>query len=65
MEKNLEIAKNRAKAVQDALVTNGVAVDTITLKAPLFRAMTGTTGTGSDAEARRVEINKSVLVKLP
>ena len=65
VEHNLEIAKNRAKAVQDALVTDGVALDTITLKAPLFHTMTGTTGTGSDAEARRVEINKSVLVKLP
>ena len=46
-------------------MTDGVALDTITLKAPLFHTMTGTTGTGSDAEARRVEINKSVLVKLP
>ena len=62
-DKNLELAKNRAKAVQDALVTEGVALENITLKAPMFSTFTGTTGTGSDAEARRVEINKSVLVK--
>jgi outer membrane protein OmpA-like peptidoglycan-associated protein len=65
MEKNLELAKNRAKAVQDALVAEGLAVEVIALKPPLFHTITGTTGTGSDAEARRVEINKSVLVKLP
>jgi Bacterial protein of unknown function (DUF937)/OmpA family len=63
MEKNIELAKNRSKAVQDALVADGVALETITLKPPLFYTITGTTGTGSDAEARRVEINKSGLVK--
>ncbi len=62
-DKNLELAKNRAKAVQEALVTEGVALENITLKAPMFSTFTGTPGTGSDAEARRVEINKSVLVK--
>jgi outer membrane protein OmpA-like peptidoglycan-associated protein len=63
IEKNLELAKNRAKAVQDALVAEGLAVEIITLKPPLFHPTTGTTGSGSDAEARRVEINKSVLVR--
>lgn len=63
-DKNIELAKNRAQAVQDALVAEGVAVEIITLKPPLFHKITGTTGTGTDPEARRVEINKSVLVKL-
>ena len=49
-DKNLELAKNRAKAVQDNLVTEGVAMKNITLKAPMFSTFTGTTGTGSDAE---------------
>jgi hypothetical protein len=63
MEHNLELAKNRAKAVQDALVVEGVSVETVTLKPPMFHTIIGTTGTGSAAEARRVEINKSGLVK--
>jgi hypothetical protein len=62
-DKNLELAKNRAKAVQDTLVAEGVAVEAIALKPPMFHIITGTTGTGTDAEARRVEINKSVLVR--
>ncbi len=62
---NLELAKNRAQAVQDALVAAGLAVDAITLKPPLFHAVAGATGTGTDAEARRVEINKAVIVRLP
>ncbi len=40
-DKNLELAKNRAKAVQDALVVEGLVVDVITLKPPLFHAMVG------------------------
>ena len=63
VEHNLELAKNRAKAVQDALVAEGVAVETITLKPPMFYTIVGTTGTGSPAEARRVEINKSGTVR--
>ena len=63
MEHNLELAKNRAKGVQDALVAEGVAVETITLKPPMFYTIVGTTGTGSPAEARRVEINKSGTVR--
>ena len=63
-DKNIELAKNRALAVQDALVAEGVTVEVITLKPPLFHKILGTTGTGTDPEARRVEINKSVLVKL-
>ena len=62
-DKNLELAKNRAKAVQDALVAESVAVETITLKPPMFYTIVGTTGTGSPAEARRVEINKSGTVR--
>ena len=63
VEHNLELAKNRAKAVQDALVAEGLAVETITLKPPMFYTIIGTTGTGSTAEARRVEINKSGTVR--
>jgi hypothetical protein len=63
LERNLELAKNRAKAVQDALVADGLPVEVTTLKPPMFITITGTTGTGTAAEARRVEINKSVIVK--
>jgi hypothetical protein len=62
-DKNLELAKNRAKAVRDALAAEGLAVEIINLRPPLFHTFTGATGTGSEAEARRVEINKSVVVK--
>jgi len=63
IDKNIELAKNRAKAVSDALMAEGLAEERITLKPPLFYTFTGPTGTGSEAEARRVEINKSVIVK--
>jgi hypothetical protein len=53
-EKNLDLAKRRAQAVRDALVAAGVPEGDITMKPPFF-----VTGTGSDAEARRVEIQKS------
>jgi outer membrane protein OmpA-like peptidoglycan-associated protein len=48
---NQELAKQRAMAVRDTLVALGVAVDKIELVKP--EAMTGT---GSNAEARRVEV---------
>jgi cytochrome c5 len=51
LAKNLELAKDRAKAVREALVAGGVAQDRINMKPPVE-----TTGTGTDKEARRVEI---------
>jgi cytochrome c5 len=51
LAKNLELAKDRAKAVREALITGGVAKDRINMKPPVE-----TTGTGTDGEARRVEI---------
>jgi len=58
--KNMELAKQRAGTVRDALVAAGVAPNRINMKPPLTIAITGTTtGTGSDAEARRVEISKA------
>ncbi|MEP7062148.1 MAG: DUF937 domain-containing protein [Betaproteobacteria bacterium] len=51
---NAEIAKNRAMAVRDALQADGVAATSITLKPPA-----SFTGTGGDAEARRVEVTKT------
>ena len=48
---NAELAKNRAMAVRDALQALGVAEDRIELKKP-----EATQGTGSNAEARRVEV---------
>jgi flagellar motor protein MotB len=53
-DKNLELAKQRAQAVREALVAAGVPEGNITMKPPFF-----VTGSGTDAEARRVEINKS------
>ena len=54
---NVELAKNRAKVVRDALVAAGVPETSITMLDP--KEWTGTTtGTGSDREARRVEITK-------
>jgi photosynthetic reaction center cytochrome c subunit len=50
-EKNLELAKQRALAVRDALKAAGVAEDRIELKKPEF--VVG----GVDANARRVEIH--------
>jgi outer membrane protein OmpA-like peptidoglycan-associated protein len=50
---NLELAKQRAMAVRAALVAAGVPEGNIGMQPPAF-----VTGTGSDAEARRVEIKK-------
>lgn len=49
---NAELAKQRALVVRDALTAAGVAEAQIELKKP-----EQVTGTGSDAEARRVEIS--------
>ena len=49
--KNEELAKQRAFAVRDALKSVGIAEDRIQLKKP-----ESTTGTGSNGEARRVEV---------
>ena len=49
-DKNMELSKQRAKAVRDALQAGGVADARISLKKPEFVIGTGT------AEARRVEI---------
>lgn len=48
---NAELAKKRALAVRDALVGAGVAESSMELRKP-----EQTTGTGNDAEARRVEV---------
>lgn len=48
---NAELAKSRAKAVRAALVAGGVAEDRVILRKPEV-----TTGTGSNQEARRVEV---------
>jgi outer membrane protein OmpA-like peptidoglycan-associated protein len=48
---NAELAKNRAKAVRAALQAGGVDAARIALRKP-----ESTTGSGSDQEARRVEI---------
>lgn len=48
---NAELAKKRALALRDALVAAGVAEASIELKKP-----EQATGTGNDAEARRVEV---------
>ncbi len=53
---NAELAKQRAFAVRDALKTLGVAEDKIELKKPEV-----TTATGSNAEARRVEVTLGAL----
>lgn len=50
--KNAELALERAKAVREALKTAGVSATQIELKKP-----EQTAGTGSDAEARRVEVS--------
>ncbi len=49
---NAELAKKRALAVRDSLMAAGVSDGQIELKKP-----EQVTGTGSDAEARRVEIS--------
>jgi cytochrome c oxidase subunit 2 len=51
-EKNNELAKERAKSVREALKAAGVGEDRITMKPP-----ESVTGSGSDRDARRVEIN--------
>ena len=51
--KNQELAKQRALAVRDRLIAAGVPKGKINMKPPFSIT---TTGTGSDAEARRVEI---------
>jgi membrane fusion protein, multidrug efflux system len=48
---NVELAKRRAIAVRDALAAAGVGADRLRLKPPL-----DVIGSGSDADARRVEI---------
>jgi K(+)-stimulated pyrophosphate-energized sodium pump len=53
LEKNKEIAKERAKAVHEQLKSAGVADNRIRLQPP-SEVMTG--ASGSDSEARRVEI---------
>jgi len=50
--KNEELAKARAMAVQGALTAAGVAADKIDLKKP-----EAVTASGSNAEARRVEVS--------
>ncbi|MDQ3272007.1 MAG: OmpA family protein, partial [Pseudomonadota bacterium] len=49
--RNAELARQRALAVRDALIASGVPDSQIHLDKPARTA-----GTGSDAEARRVEI---------
>lgn len=51
LAKNQELAKQRAIAVRDTLVALGVAADKIELVKPEVM-----TGTGNNAEARRVEV---------
>ena len=51
LEKNQELAKQRASSVRDTLVVLGVSDDRIELKKP-----ENSTGTGGNAEARRVEV---------
>ena len=53
--KNEELAKSRAAAVRDALKAAGVAEASVEMKPPMFVEVGAG---GSDAEARRVEINK-------
>lgn len=50
-DQNIEVAKDRAAAVRDALVEQGVAEDRIRMEPPA-----AVTGSGSDDEARRVDI---------
>ena len=53
---NIELAKQRALAVRDALKGLGVAEDKIELKKP-----EETTATGNNAEARRVEVTLGAM----
>jgi cytochrome c oxidase subunit II len=52
LEKNLELAKERAKAVREALTAGGISADRIEMKKP-----ESVTGAADNKEARRVEIN--------
>jgi cytochrome c oxidase subunit II len=52
LEKNLELAKERAKSVREALRAAGIAEDRIEMKKP-----ESVTGAADNKEARRVEIN--------
>lgn len=54
---NEELAKNRAKAVRDALTAAGVPVANIEMRPPTFVEI-GANTTAGDADARRVEISK-------
>lgn len=49
---NEELAKNRAKAVREELKKAGIAENRVVMEKPQE-----TTGTGNDAEARRVEVS--------
>lgn len=55
LDKNLDLAKERAKAVRDALKGAGVAEDRINMKKP-----EAVTGGADNKEARRVEINPAI-----
>lgn len=55
---NEELAKQRAVAVRDTLIAGGVAPGQITMKPPTQWTGT-TTGSGNDAEARRVDVTRS------
>lgn len=50
--RNMELAKNRAQAVRQALVSEGVSEDRIVMDPPR-----SVTGAGTDEEARRVDID--------
>ena len=50
--RNEELAKQRALAVRDALGALGIGADKVELKKPEV-----TTASGSNAEARRVEVH--------
>lgn len=52
LEANQELAKRRAEAVRDVLAAAGVKPESLQLRKPEV-----TTGTGNDAEARRVEVS--------
>lgn len=54
---NEELAKNRAKAVRDALTAGGAPLANIEMRPPTFVEV-GASATAGDAEARRVEISK-------
>jgi len=54
---NEELAKNRAKAVRDALTAAGVPVANIEMRPPVFVEI-GANAPAGDPSARRVEISK-------